>query len=939
MFVTMKTRLFLLFLFIGFSVLLQAQSPQQFNFQGVARDPGGAPYTDASIAIRISLVRGSAVGIIDYAERHEVTTSPRGVFDLVIGSGMILSGTMNDVNWSTNAYYLKIDMDPNGGDTYINLGSSQLMSVPYALFANEAANAGDSSQSLFFDPQTNELSISDGNTVVLPEAGAGPQGEQGPPGMAGQQGLMGAQGEQGTAGPQGIQGGQGPAGQAGTGVQIVGTVATVGDLPAMGNQGDLYIVQADGDGYVWDGAMWTNVGQIQGPQGSQGAPGVGGIQGPQGEQGIQGSIGVQGEIGAQGAQGPVGAQGAQGASGQDGVDGTGVQIVGTVALVGDLPALGNPGDLYIVEADGDGYVWDGIMWTNVGQIQGPAGANGAAGAQGVQGEQGPAGNYVAGVGIVIIGDEISAKDIDPLNEIQELSIASSTISLSNGGGSVTLPPGGGPAYSAGFGIQISGANVISNTGDDDRDSSNEIQVLSLNVASTTLSLSNGGGSVILPSTAPDGDGDSNNEIQMLSLNVASTTLSLSNGGGSVVLPSTVPDGDGDSSNEIQMLSIASSTISLSNGGGSVTLPPGGGPAYSAGFGIQISGANVISNTGDNDGDSTNEIQTLSINVASTTLTLSNGGGSVQLPDSTPDGDGDSTNEIQTLSINVASTTLTLSDGGGSIDLPTYTAGFGIQISGANVITNTGDNDEDATNEIQVLSYNAASSTLSLTNGGGSVNLGAANSPWMASGTIIYYNQGRVGVATDAPDSDLHVNGTFRVGDTEEMRDGGSAILEVNGGIRSYFDGFDNLGSAGLRWNTVFATNGVINTSDRRDKQNILDLDYGLSELLQLRPVSYEWTAHPEQGRKLGLIAQELLPILSEVVEDKEMQRTEDGKIEYSDAERLGVYYSDLIPVLIKATQEQQAIIESQEEEIEAQRRELEGMKARLEAIEALLNKD
>ncbi|MGH1435256.1 MAG: tail fiber domain-containing protein [Lewinella sp.] len=404
-----------------------SQAPEKFKFQAVARDAGGSPYLSENLAVRVSLVRDGVSGLVDYAERHEITTSPLGVFDLEIGGGSPLSGDMNNLDWGAHAYYLKIDMDPNSGTNYTNLGTSQLLSVPYAIYAREAANGsgggdptdelqnllydpntqtltltdgnavtlsfpgGTDSQTLVYDSNTGNLMISNGNTVTIPAGATGPQGEAGPPG------APGATGPQGPTGPVGPQG---PAGQDGTGVQIVGTVATVGNLPASGNAGDLYIVQADGDGYVWDGSMWVNVGQIQGPQGAPGPIGPQGNPGPQGEQGVAGPQGSQGPTGPAGVAGPQGEQGPIGPQGPAGQDGTGVQIIGTVATVADLPATSMQGDLYIVQTNGDGYVWDGSMWVNVGQIQGPQGPQGAMGAtgpqgiqgnQGLQGEPGPAG--------------------------------------------------------------------------------------------------------------------------------------------------------------------------------------------------------------------------------------------------------------------------------------------------------------------------------------------------------------------------------------------------------------------------------------------------------------------------------------------------------------------------------------------------------------------
>lgn len=379
--------LLFLCLFFAFCAGLFAQAPAGFRFQAVARDAMNDVMATENIAVRVSLLKGGPSGSVGYSERHEVTTTDLGVFDLHIGNGVSLSGDINTLDWGTDSYFLKIDIDPAGGTSYINLGSSQLLSVPYALYAKESGSGGggnptDELQNLIYDPNTQTLTLTDGNSVTLQGGGGvGPQGPQG------EQGPAGPQGDQGPAGP------QGPAGQDGTGISLQGTVATVGDLPVSGNDdGDLYIVSADGNAYAWDGTMWNNVGAIQGPAGPQGPQGDAGPAGPQGDQGPAGPKGDQGDAGPAGPQGDQGPTGPQGPAGQDG---TGISLQGTVATVGDLPANGNQeGDLYIVSADGDGYAWDGNMWTNVGAIQGPQGPQGAPGDQGPtgpQGDTGPAG--------------------------------------------------------------------------------------------------------------------------------------------------------------------------------------------------------------------------------------------------------------------------------------------------------------------------------------------------------------------------------------------------------------------------------------------------------------------------------------------------------------------------------------------------------------------
>ena len=123
----------------------------------------------------------------------------------------------------------------------------------------------------------------------------GDTGDTGPQGPEGPQGIQGIQGEVGPEGPQGIQGETGPQGQAGASVTLKGSVATTSLLPATGNVvGDSFIVDSDGNLWVWNGTQWFDSGQIVGPQGPQGIQGIQGIEGPQGPEGPQGIQGIQG---------------------------------------------------------------------------------------------------------------------------------------------------------------------------------------------------------------------------------------------------------------------------------------------------------------------------------------------------------------------------------------------------------------------------------------------------------------------------------------------------------------------------------------------------------------------------------------------------------------------------------------------------------------------
>ena len=147
------------------------------------------------------------------------------------------------------------------------------------------------------------------------------------------------------------------------------------------------------------------------------------------------------------------------------------------------------------------------------------------------------------------------------------------------------------------------------------------------------------------------------------------------------------------------------------------------------------------------------------------------------------------------------------------------------------------------------------------------------------------------------------------------------LMDGNGSIfRPTLDNVMSLGASGSRWTAVYAANGAIQTSDIRYKQNIHNIGYGLKEVMQLRPVSYEWKNEKLRlgtGYNLGFVAQELESIVPDVVIHSAVEKdAETGKLPSDYADAYGVKYSEMIPVLTKAIQEQQKMIDDLKKEIE-----------------------
>jgi len=129
-------------------------------------------------------------------------------------------------------------------------------------------------------------------------------------------------------------------------------------------------------------------------------------------------------------------------------------------------------------------------------------------------------------------------------------------------------------------------------------------------------------------------------------------------------------------------------------------------------------------------------------------------------------------------------------------------------------------------------------------------------------------------------------------------------LLVDGRVYPDADDLYDLGSSGARWDDVYATNMFIQTSDKRDKEEIQTLDYGLNEVLQLDPVRFSWIRRPEKGEQIGLIAQDVLKVIPEVIVlHDEVCDPETKQITLVEAERMGMSYGNLVPVLINAIKE------------------------------------
>jgi hypothetical protein len=122
-----------------------AQAPQGIPYQAIARNAIGQPIANTAVKVRFTIRDSIATGAIKYQETHNPTTSALGLFSVNVGMGTAVSGTFSGINWGKNAKFLQVELNTTGGTTYTDLGTTQMMSVPYALYAENSGSINSTS--------------------------------------------------------------------------------------------------------------------------------------------------------------------------------------------------------------------------------------------------------------------------------------------------------------------------------------------------------------------------------------------------------------------------------------------------------------------------------------------------------------------------------------------------------------------------------------------------------------------------------------------------------------------------------------------------------------------------------------------------------------------------------------------------------------------------
>ena len=669
-----------------FSAIIHAQIPQALTYQAVARNASGSALINSTISILISIKDLNATGTTLYSETHVVTTNQFGLFTVAIGTGLVQSGVFANIGWAVGLKFMKVELDATGGSNYVDMGTSQLLSVPYALVAGSVLNSSAGDDWGAQTAVTNTTLGGNGTTTsplgIAQQGAASGQtlkwnGSQWAPAND----LVGAGGD--NWGTQSVITNSTLTG-AGTSTSPIGLAqqgATTGQTlkwngaawaPANDLDNDAQTISLVGSSLtISNGNTVTFPSQINYSAGA-GINILGNVITNTGDLSNTNELQTLSVSGNQltisnGNSVTVNA-------GNNYSAGTGISVTGTV--------ISNTAPDQIVSITGTGSANVSGLYPNFTVDAADAQILSITGTQ-ISISNGNSINipaqttYTAGSGIGIAGNVITNTSLN--TDGQTLSISGSTLSIT-GGNSVAIPVQ--TPYSAGTGIGIAGT-VISNSAPDQTvvltgggatsiisaypnftisSTDNDIQTLSLN--GNNLSILNGN-TIALPAQTPYTSGTGIGIAGTVISNSAPDQTVILTGGGATSIISAYPNFTISSTdNDIQTLSLIGNNLSILNGN-TITLPAQ--TPYTSGTGIGIAGT-VISNSAPDQ-----------------TVVLT-GGGATSIISAYPNFTISSTDAQQ---LSLVGNLLSLTNSG-SVTLPTgttYTAGSGIGIVG-NVISNS-----------------------------------------------------------------------------------------------------------------------------------------------------------------------------------------------------------------------------------------------------------
>ncbi len=531
----MKSRIQLFAILLVSLCSLFAQSPEGFNYQAVIRNNAGEVLSNQSVGMRMSLRQGSANGSVVYRETFTKTTNSFGLIDLVIGAGNVTTGSFSTIDWANGPYFLETAVDQNGGSNYSVLGTSQLMSVPFAMYA--ANSASDGSDGEDGEDGTDGKSAYDiwldaGNTGSEADFLASLVGAEGPAG------ADGADGEDGTGLTPSIQ------------AEIDANTAKVGITTEQANA--ILTNSADPD------VDETNEIQTLSISNDQLSLSNGG-----------GSVTI-----------PTSA------------DNSITNEIQTLSISDDQVSLSNGGGSITLPSSADNSITNELQ--TISRADEFVVLSNSGGMASVEDDDADPVNELQTISradeFVVLSNSggiasIEDDDADPANEIQTLSISDDKISLSNGGGTVTIPTSADNST-----INELNTTVVLNGTDlevTDAGGTISADLSSLTIESDPVFVASDASAIEASDITnwdavhsaydsnggfDDADADPANELQEISTDATPGNIAITDG---ATLILNVEDADADPENEIQDLELISNTLRITGNASATEISLGG----------------------------------------------------------------------------------------------------------------------------------------------------------------------------------------------------------------------------------------------------------------------------------------------------------------------------------------------------------------------------
>ncbi|MEE4196617.1 MAG: tail fiber domain-containing protein [Bacteroidales bacterium] len=861
-----KITLTLLTLCMVYSISLFAQAPEAFKYQAVLRNADGELIAGQDVSLRISVLHLTPSGETVYSEEHAATTNDYGIVSLTIGEGDPLSGDFSLIPWNEGDKFLKIEIFEQATSSYAQLGTFQLLSVPYALFASSASKLGEhveyssSLDTLFVVKDHNGNPV----FVVYPEGAEvitsnETKGRLGGFAVSGRTSTRGENSEYLVVTPDStriyvnepLQKGQ------------LGGFAVSGRTSTKGLVNDYLFVTGDST------RVYVNEDESKGRLGGFAVSGRTSTKGLLNDYLQVSRDSTRIYIPESTIKGRLGGFAVSGRTSNKGLINDYFNISGTTTaeqIIDESRVIWYPeksaflaGELNIPSPDSVGEFSMALGYRNnaIGKWSQAMGYQSIA--------RGP---YSTAIGYETIADTNSFAFGRGTKALGFNSFAFGTVGLDSLGtptSNYTIASGD---YSFAFGLGSealgTGAFVLGTNcmAIGDFSTAAGFQTEAFGFGSTAMGGNNIAGGPYSLAFGSDNQAQGFASVAFGLGNIAEGLQSFVTGksntasGVSSVALGISNNVIGDGAFAAGTLNTASETNAIAFGYNNTSS---GSNSFTAGLANESIGNSAASFGSEN------------MNAGDLSLVIGFGN---QI---TPDGDA------------------------------AFAAGFNNEASGQGSI---------------------AAGEANKASGKYSVALGYNNeSPAYGSFVIGRLNQSRTANSNEewTGEDPLFVvgNGTggapIPYNDAFVIYQNGNA--EIDGNFYPVENNLYDLGSSGNRWRDIY-TDGAVTTSDSRLKTNILNISYGLATVMKLKPVSFLWKEKTEEGIRLGLIAQEVKPVINEivVVGDDENQT-------------LGIRYTELIPVLIKSIQEQQEIIDKQTKKNNELKAQLEKITQRLTELE------